>query len=149
MSRNRLEHLPCSLARALDEAGDWWTFLIVRDLMRGIDSFDGFLSSLGIASNILSRRPVKLCDDGILSKRKDASDGRRTRYTLTPKGEALAPSLIALMQWGDEWISGRGREPVILADKRTGGQLEPIRIRADGADVPAGEIEFRRGPGLA
>jgi hypothetical protein len=71
------------------------------------------------------------------------------RYTLTPKGEALAPSLIALMQWGDEWISGRGREPVILADKRTGGQLEPIRVRADGADVPAGEIEFRRGPGLA
>ncbi|TAI63781.1 helix-turn-helix domain-containing protein [Bradyrhizobium sp. Leo170] len=149
MSRNRLDHLPCSLARALDEAGDWWTFLIVRDLLRGINSFDGFQSSLGIASNILSRRLVKLCDDGILSKRKDASDGRRMRYALTPKGEALAPSLIALMQWGDEWISGRGREPVILADKRTGGQLEPIRIRADGADVPAGEIEFRRGPGLA
>jgi DNA-binding HxlR family transcriptional regulator len=68
MSRNRFEKITCSLARALDQAGDWWTFLIVRDALRGLDSFEEFLESLGIARNILAARLNQLCADGLMKR---------------------------------------------------------------------------------
>jgi DNA-binding HxlR family transcriptional regulator len=148
MSRNRFEALNCSVARSLDEVGDWWTLLIVRDTARGIDSFDGFQSALGIASNILSARLVRLVKRGILLRLPDEEDGRRVRYRLTPKGKALLPVIISLMQWGDEWLSGRGREPVIVQHAGTGEKLAPVSVRTpSGVVVTADEVRFAPGPG--
>ena len=147
MSRNRFNHLTCSLARALDQAGDWWTFLIVRDALRGIESFDAFQASLGIASNILAARLKQLCEDGLLSRARGPSDGRRAVYTLTPKGAALAPALVALMQLGDEWISGPGNEPIILRDRRSGVPLRRLKLQAGATTVSAEQLDFTLGPG--
>ena len=147
MTRNRFEHITCSLARALDQAGDWWTFLIIRDALRGIDSFEDFCGSLGIARNILTVRLNHLCANGLMSRSRDTRDGRRVTYDLTEKGRALAPALVALMQWGDAWVSGAGNEPIVLKDPATGQVIAPVRLRTiDQADVP-NTLEFTPGPG--
>ncbi len=36
----------CSLARAVEVMGDWWTPLIVRDLYLGLDRFDDLVTNL-------------------------------------------------------------------------------------------------------
>jgi DNA-binding HxlR family transcriptional regulator len=147
MSRNRFDHLTCSLARALDQAGDWWTFLIVRDALRGVNSFDAFEASLGIATNVLAARLKQLCSDGILVKSRCDADRRRSVYALTQKGLALAPALVALMQWGDEWISGHKNEPIILRDKKTQRRIDQLELRAGSYAMSLEDIEFTLGPG--
>ena len=40
MRRKTFAHMNCSIARALEQIGEWWTFLIVREALMG-----GFASS--------------------------------------------------------------------------------------------------------
>jgi DNA-binding HxlR family transcriptional regulator len=56
MSRTRFDEINCSVARALDQLGDWWTLLIVRDALVGATRFQQFEAILGIAKNVLSYR---------------------------------------------------------------------------------------------
>src|SRR5450631_6697 len=113
MKKTAFDSMNCSLANALDQIGDWWTLLILREVIIGCDRFDGIQAALGIARNILTSRLEKLVDHDILRRQAIAPGAKRTAYRLTAKGEELLPALIALMQWGDRWISGKGGEPMI------------------------------------
>lgn len=136
------------MARALDETGDWWTFLIVRDALRGVTSFEGFQRSLGVARNILAQRLAKLTANGVLVREEDEKDRRRVRYRLTAKGEALAPVLVALMQWGDSWISGEERAPIVLRDRVSGQPVAKVELTStEGRSIRATDLEFTPGPG--
>lgn len=86
---------------ALELLGDAWSLLIVRDLMfKGRRTFNEFLASgEGIATNILTERLRRLEDAGIVEKRPDPDDRRRSLYALTRKGVALAPVLVELVVW--------------------------------------------------
>src|SRR2546425_1135710 len=101
MRRKTFAHMNCSIARALEQIGEWWTFLILREAFMGTRRFDGFQHNLGIARNILSARLKKLVARGILRRSVAADDARRIDYRLTDKGRALFPVLMALGQWGD------------------------------------------------
>lgn len=92
----------CPLNAALEMVGDRWSLLIVRDLMFGSRrSFREFLESdEKIASNILASRLRSLEENGLIDKRPDPGDARRTIYRLTAKGIDLAPALVELIVWG-------------------------------------------------
>jgi len=113
----------CGIAQALEALGDWWTLLIVRDAFFGARRFGDFQHSLGIAKNILSDRLQRLVEHEIFAKVDVGDSGQRFEYRLTEKGEALLPLLTALREWSDEWIFGRGHEPVIVRDRRTRRRL--------------------------
>lgn len=84
----------CALARALDEIGDRWTLLIVRELAVAPASWTRLHTQLpGVASNLLTQRLRRLEAQGLVER--TARD-----YVLTPRGEALRPVLRALIQWG-------------------------------------------------
>jgi len=91
----------CPVSISLEILGDRWSLLIIRDLMvRGYHSFREFQSAgEGIATNILAGRLRKLGAAGILTAERVAEDGRKTHYRLTPKGIALAPTLLELLIW--------------------------------------------------
>jgi DNA-binding HxlR family transcriptional regulator len=148
LSRNRYRGITCSLARALDQAGDWWTLLIIRDALRGIDSFEEFHKSLGIARNILAERLQHLQARDLMTRIADDADARRAHYVLTTKGEALAPALVALMQWGDTWVSGKNNEPIVLVDRLSGSPVAPVVLRSKrGKRLRANDLLFTVGPG--
>lgn len=42
MSRTRFDRMNCSVAQALEQLGDWWTLLIVRDALLGATRFQHF-----------------------------------------------------------------------------------------------------------
>ena len=143
MGRKRFTDMNCGIAQALEALGDWWTLLIVRDAFFGARRFSDFEKGLGIAKNILSNRLARLVEHEIFAK-DDAE------YRLTPKGEALLPLLTAMRDWSDEWVFGKGAEPVIVKDKRTNRRLPKMRVTdADGNEVTRRELRTIPGPGAS
>jgi DNA-binding HxlR family transcriptional regulator len=150
MGRKRFERMNCGIGRALDVLGDWWTLLIVRDAFFGVRRFGDFERSLGIAKNILSARLQHLVENGIFERVDVGSEGHRFEYRLTDKGEALLPILTALREWSDEWVFGRGNEPVVVLDRRTGRRLPKLRLTdADGRPVSRRDVRAVPGPGAS
>lgn len=130
------------LARSLEVLGEWWTFLIIRDAFFGIRHFEAFQASLGIARNVLSARLAKLVETGILDRRPDQHDGRRIEYRLTEKGKALLPTIVAIAQWGAEWMRGRDEPlPYFFYDRSTGAPIPGMSVRsADGRQLGPRDI---------
>ena len=120
MRRSSFEDMNCSIARSLEVIGEWWTLLILRDAFLGVTRFEQFQARLGIARNILTSRLDTLVDAGVLERRLYDEARQRHDYVLTEKGRALWPVLVTIRQWGDEWILGKGNEPVSLLHKTCG-----------------------------
>src|SRR4029450_8688404 len=56
LRRTRFDRAPCPIARATDLVGDWWTPIILRNVILGQRRFDQLTESLGGPRAILSRR---------------------------------------------------------------------------------------------
>ncbi len=121
--------LRCPLPPAIELIGEKWAFLILRGALNGLQHFEQFQAGLGIARNILSNRLARMVDGGILARSNDPVDRRKVVYSLTPKGEALLPVVLALRHWGEDW--GHGHQDIVLADQRDGKPVRPIRVRAE------------------
>ena len=140
----------CPLPAAVELIGEKWAFLIVRGAFNGLHHFEEFQAGLGVARNILSDRLAKLVAGGIMERAHDSADRRKIIYTLTPKGEALLPVLVALRQWGEQW--GHGPAPIMLADVRDGKPIGKICVQgADGRELSLDELKWisREGDGEA
>ena len=150
MSRDQVEleefkkaALRCPLPPAVDVIGEKWAFLILRGAMNHLKHFEQFQEGLGIARNILSDRLKKLVDNGILERASDPRDKRKIVYSLTEKGDALLPVVVALRQWGEEWASDK--PTVRLADERDGEPIRRIRVTAhDGRPLERRELMWVR-----
>jgi len=113
----------CSIAAALELIGDRWTILILRDAFRGIRRFDDFRRDLDVARPVLADRLRKLVNGGIMTKVPYSEHPLRHEYRLTPMGIELSPALVALMRWGDAWLSNDA-PPTILVHDHCGQPLE-------------------------
>ncbi len=150
MGRTRFDEMNCGVAQALEALGDWWTLLIVRDAFFGARRFGEFERSLGIAKNILSVRLQHLVEHDIFQRVDVGSSGERFEYQLTEKGEALLPVLTALREWSDEWVFGRGNEPLILRERKTGRRIPRMRVtNRDGVVLTSGDLRAVPGPGAS
>jgi DNA-binding HxlR family transcriptional regulator len=124
MRRKSFKHDLCPAARSLDSIGEWWSLLIVRNALFGMRRFSDFQEDLGLAKNILSARLKKLVACGIM-KQVPASDGSAYQeYVLTKKGRDLLPVIVALRQWGENYLFSRREKRLQIVDKRT---LKPPR----------------------
>ena len=146
MLKREYEGQICSIARALELVGDRWALLIIRDLALGLTRFDQFLESLGVASNVLTDRLNRLVDEGVLERVRYSERPERFEYHLTTKGRELGVALLALMQWGDRYLS---EKPPRIARRRSDRSPVSVRVVAkDGAVVAADDLELVPGPGL-
>jgi DNA-binding HxlR family transcriptional regulator/putative sterol carrier protein len=91
----------CPVAHALDQIGDRWELLVVRELMLGQRRYTDLAEALpGIGSNILASRLRDLEDAGVVRKTKLPPPWAVTVYELTEHGRELEPVLRALAGWG-------------------------------------------------
>lgn len=130
----------CPLAFALDEVGDRWTFLILRNAFFGERHFNGFVSSLGIARNILSNRLTKMVENELFFI-QESEDKREIEYRLTPKAKELAGPLFSLRLWAEKWnpemnftgtaVDKDSAKPVdsILFKTKAGKLVKPEAVR--------------------
>ena len=148
MRRKTFARMNCSIARALELVGEWWTMLILREAFLGTRRFHDFQQNLGIARNILSARLKKLVARGILERIAVPAAGRRFEYRLTSKGRAFFPVLMALMQWGDQWVAGCDRAPVRVVDRESGRAIREINVMSgDGRPLGPADVMMVPGPG--
>ncbi|HEY1316570.1 MAG TPA: helix-turn-helix domain-containing protein [Gaiella sp.] len=94
-------HQYCPVAHALDQVGDRWELLIVRELMLGQRRYTDLAEALpGIGSNILATRLRDLEAAGVVRKTKLPPPWAVTVYELTERGRELDAVLRALATWG-------------------------------------------------
>jgi DNA-binding HxlR family transcriptional regulator len=95
----------CPVAHALDQIGDRWALLIVRELMLGQRRFTDLSDALpGIGSNILTSRLRGLETVGIVAKKKLPPPWAATVYELTEHGRQLDIVLRSLAEWGAQTL---------------------------------------------
>lgn len=140
--------LNCSIARALAVLGDAWSLLILRDALGGIRTFEGFMRSLGIARNTLTDRLRHLVEEGLLTQMDVGKRGTRFEYVPTLKAKEFQTPLMAIMQWGDRWVSGPGNEPAVAVDRESGSAIEPMVVRSgSGRAVSSDDLMYKPGRG--
>lgn len=120
----------------------------MRDALLGIERFEDFQRTLGIASNVLTNRLKLLCDEGVLERVPDPQRRGRRKYVLTTKGAELAPALLVLIKWGDRHYPTPGGPPRLTLHVGCGGNVGgDFRCERCGQPVRRGEIELAPGPG--
>ena len=94
----------CPIARATEVLGERWTFIIVRNLLLGCDTFtDIEAGAPGISRSTLTQRLRHLESLELVARATDGH-GRSTRYVLTPAGRDLWEVCLALGTWGARWL---------------------------------------------
>jgi DNA-binding HxlR family transcriptional regulator len=141
MTRKRFDDMGCSVACALNEVGDWWSLLVVKQAMLGTRRFVDFQHSLGIAKNILGDRLSRLVDNGVLIRVNVGEHGTRYEYRLTEKGRDLFTVVTALRQWSERW-NGK-KDTMQLVERATGEPIEPVTVQsAEGEKLAVRDVLF-------
>jgi DNA-binding HxlR family transcriptional regulator len=98
---------PCAVANTLDLVGDKWSLLVVRDLLRGLATYEELQNSPErIPTNILADRLKRLEYAGLIAKSAYQEHPVRHAYRLTEKGKPLREVLGAFARWGKKHIPG-------------------------------------------
>ena len=106
MKRKSFEHMACPIAQSLELVGEWWTPLILRDIVGfGITRFDDLQKSLGIAPTVLTSRLNAMVDAGLLDRRRYSEHPPRFEYVPTESAKDFRPVLEALATWGQKWTT--------------------------------------------
>jgi DNA-binding HxlR family transcriptional regulator len=136
----------CSVAGTLSVVGEKWSLLVLREAFFGVRRFADFQRVLGAPRAVLTDRLATLVEEGILRRVPYQADGERQRheYRLTQKGIDLYPTLVALMQWGDRYLSD-GDVPVELEHKDCGASVR-LALVCDAGHEVSGAREVRPVP---
>jgi DNA-binding HxlR family transcriptional regulator len=93
----------CPINLALEQLGDRWSLIVIRDIMFGNRRSYGELlaqSEEGVASNILADRLKRLRASGLLTRRADPKHRQKGIYSLTEAAVQLVPLLAHMGAWG-------------------------------------------------
>jgi DNA-binding HxlR family transcriptional regulator len=102
-----------------------WTALIVKVLLAGPLRFSELAGQLEVVSDrVLSERLKELEQEEIVKRQVLAETPVRVEYSLTEKGQALAPVLAAIEEWSYKWIE---LDPAMVA--ASGGH--PVEAACD------------------
>jgi DNA-binding HxlR family transcriptional regulator/peroxiredoxin len=104
----QLADAECAIAQALGVVGDWWTLLIIRDVVGGIHRFDELQGELNVSRKVLAERLHSLVENGVLAKHQYTDHPPRNEYHLTDAGQGLIPVLVTLQDWGSRFVLGDG-----------------------------------------
>lgn len=148
MQRTSFSDFACSVAKTLDVVGEWWTPLILRDVFLGVTKFDLIQQDLGIPRKVLAERLSVLVDNGVLSRHAYRDGRTRHEYHLTEKGNDFITALIAMMNWGDRWLSGANGAPLHVLHSGCGGRVRAqLLCETCGTAVSHEDLQTEAGPG--
>lgn len=101
----------CPVERVAHLVGDKWVLLIIRDLVTGCKRFGELQKSLGaISPRTLSGRLSMLESVDLIERHAFAEIPPRVEYSLTEKGRALLPLIIAMRNYGEKWLQAAPAE---------------------------------------
>ena len=117
----------CPINLTLEQLGDRWSLLVIRDIRFGNRRSYGELlerSEEGIASNILADRLKRLTASGLLRRAADPAHRQKGIYSLTEAAIQLVPMLAHMAAWGRRHTQPH-RELSVRAELLEQGGLAP------------------------
>lgn len=137
----------CSVERTLRILSDVWAFLVLRELFLGARRFDQIQTVLGLPRSTLSNRLTKLVASGVLRREQYSASPQRFQYRLTEMGHDLYLVMLALLRFGDDWLSGEAKLPAELYHVPCGHRCHPTTCcSACGKEIAARDVSYRDGP---
>ncbi len=134
----------CTMAASLSAVGTRGSMMCLREAFYGVRRFEEFVARVGLSEAVVAARLKDLVAAGLLARRPYREPGQRVRdeYVLTEAGHDLLPALVALMQWGDRWLTPQGRGPIGLRHHGSCGETVRAELRcAAGHEVTAPDVE--------
>jgi DNA-binding HxlR family transcriptional regulator len=107
----------CSIARTLEIVGERWALLAVREVFLGNRRFDEMVKRTGAPRDTLAARLRTLVSAGILERRPYCEHPARFEYFLTEAGLDLYPVITTLRSWGDKYLAGQEKPPLVIEHK--------------------------------
>ena len=101
MAKRRTYGDACGVARALDQLGERWALLVVRELLLGPKRFTDLRAALPkLSPDVLAQRLRELSQLELVRQRRLPPPAASVVYELTPRGAELEPVIEALGAWG-------------------------------------------------
>lgn len=148
MRRTRFDRANCPVARTTDLLGDWWTPIVLRELLLGQRRFNEIQERIGISRAILAQRLKRLESEGVVERVQYEQQPPRYEYRLTDKGRALWEVVVAMWRFGDEWMFESSPGALVeLIDKRSGQPIRPRVIdeaTGEPLDLASTRVRLRR-----
>lgn len=95
----------CPVHTTMDILAGKWKLSLLWQLHKGTRRFGELKRAIpGITQAVLSLQLQELVADGIVSKHEYAEVPPRTEYSLTDLGRTLIPVIIAMEQWGIQYL---------------------------------------------
>jgi DNA-binding HxlR family transcriptional regulator len=92
----------CPLAKATEILAQRWSFLLLRDLLGGIERFNDLQRGVPLMSpSLLSRRLKEFQAYGLIERTKQEGT---VRYRATAAAQELKPVIYLLAAWGQRWV---------------------------------------------
>ncbi|ANY22179.1 putative HxlR family transcriptional regulator [Gordonia terrae NBRC 100016] len=139
----------CSVARTLDLIGAKWTLLAVREMLLGSHRFDEIARRTGAPRDILTARLRRLETQGLVHRVQYENRPPRFEYHLTDLGEALAPVIATMREFGDRHLADEAGPPLRF-EHSCGSAYQPVlACSACGEVVERGEVSIADSPSIA
>jgi DNA-binding HxlR family transcriptional regulator len=151
----------CGVARALDQVGERWALLVVRELLLGPKRFTDLRAGLpNVSPDVLAQRLRELEQVGVVRRDSLPPPAASRVYELTERGRELEPVILELGRWGSgapfpAGDAALGVDSTVIALKTlfdtaaAGGPAASYELRLNEqpfrASVADGELEIARG----
>ena len=138
----------CSVGRTVAILSDTWTFLVLREMYLGAHQFEQMRVALQLPRGTLSDRLARLVKHGIATRRPYMRKPVRCEYRLTAMGFDLYLVMLALLRFGDDFLSADRTPPLELTHVPCGHRCRPLSVCSScGGELAASDVTYRDGPG--
>ena len=95
----------CPVVDSLEQIGSRWRLVVLHELLNGESRFNELKRETDANARTLSRVLDDLQETGFVDRRLEEDSPVATYYSLTPKGESLAPVFEEIDEWAHEWLA--------------------------------------------
>ena len=99
---------PCPVVDSIEQIGSPWRLVVLHELLSGESRFNELKRETDANARTLSRVLDDLQETGFVNRRLGEDAPVATYYSLTDKGESLAPVFEAIDDWAQEWLAACG-----------------------------------------
>ncbi|ELZ44534.1 HxlR family transcriptional regulator [Halorubrum californiense DSM 19288] len=96
---------PCPVIDSIEQIGSQWRLVVLHELLNGEARFNELKRETDANARTLSRVLDDLQETGFVDRRLEEDSPVATYYSLTAKGESLAPVFEEIDEWAHEWLA--------------------------------------------
>ena len=96
---------PCPVVDSIEQIGSRWRLVVLHELLNGEARFNELKRETDANARTLSRVLDDLQETGFVDRRLEEDSPVATYYSLTDKGESLAPVFEEIDDWAHEWLA--------------------------------------------